>query len=244
MTFDDKVTIATPEGVPLDLVVAGLGSRFIAYMLDLTIELAAIVALYIVFDNTNRSGFADAAFSILLFLVIFGYDVCFEVANSGRTPGKMAAGLRVLKHDGRPEDFVTSAVRNILRLVDFLPIFYAVGTVSIVAPRDHQRVGDIAAGTIVVRERRSAPTTTRWTAYSSLPDQSYLAWDVSAVSADEVATVRRFLERRSTLVPQARGQLAYELAGRLGPRVTGAPETWHPEQFLEGVVAAKDARGA
>jgi uncharacterized RDD family membrane protein YckC len=244
MTFDDKVTIATPEGVPLDLVVTGLGSRFMAYTLDLAIELVAIVALYIVFDNTTRSGFADAAFSILLFLVLFGYDVCFEVANSGRTPGKMATGLRVLKHDGRSVDFVTSAVRNILRLVDFLPVFYAVGVVSIVVTRDHQRVGDIAAGTLVVRERRNVPTVTRWATYSTLPDQSYLSWDVSAVSADEVATIRRFLERRSELTPTARGQLAWELAGRLRPRISGAPEAWHPEQFLEGVVAAKDARGA
>jgi hypothetical protein len=105
-------------------------------------------------------------------------------------------------------------------------------------------VGDIAAGTLVVRERRNAPTITRWPTYSTLPDQSYLSWDVSAVSADEVGTVRRFLDRRSTLMPQARGQLAYELAARLRPRVTGAPVAWHPEQFLEGVVAAKDARGA
>jgi uncharacterized RDD family membrane protein YckC len=244
MTFDDKVTIATPEGVPLDLVVAGLGSRFIATMLDVAIELAAIFAIYLVFDSTTHNGFADAAFSILLFLVLFGYDVCFEVANSGRTIGKMAAGLRVVKHDGRGVDFVTSAVRNILRLVDFLPLFYAVGAVSIVATRDHQRVGDIAAGTIVVRERRNAPTIRHMPVYSTLPDRSYLTWDVSAVSPEEVATVRRFLERRFSLTPAARAQLGWELASRLRPRVTGAPDNWHPEQFLEGVVAAKDTRGA
>jgi uncharacterized RDD family membrane protein YckC len=245
MTFDDRVTIATPEGVPLDLVVAGLGSRFIATLLDVLIEGAAIIAIVIVFASTSNNGFALAVFSILLFLVIFGYDVCFEVANSGRTIGKMAAGLRVLKSDGRSVDFVTSAVRNILRLIDFLPAFYAVGVVTIVATREHQRLGDIAAGTIVVRDRRaSIPAVAPMPMMSTLPDTSYLAWDVSSVSGEEVATVRRYLERRYSLTPPARAQLGWELAGRLRQKVSGAPENWHPEQFLEGVVAAKDARGA
>lgn len=246
MTFDDKVTIATPEGVPLDLVVAGLGSRFIATMIDVLIEGAAILAILFVFGSTSGNGYALAAFSILLFLVLFGYDVFFEVANSGRTIGKMGAGLRVVKSDGRPVDFVTSAVRNILRIVDFLPAFYAVGVVAIVATREHQRLGDIAAGTLVVRDRRVAPAVgvPPMRMVSSLPDTSYLAWDVSSVSPEEVATVRRFLERRFSLTPPARAQLGWEISSRLRPKVTGAPDTWHPEQFLEGVVAAKDARGA
>jgi uncharacterized RDD family membrane protein YckC len=243
MTFDDRVTIATPEGVPLELVLTGLGSRFIAAILDTSIQLALVIATAYLFTTTTSSGFTRAAFSIVAFLLWFGYDVAFEVANAGRTPGKMATGLRVLRRDGRSVDFLTSAVRNILRLVDFLPALYVVGTVLIVATRQHQRLGDIAAGTIVVRERRASVPVTPLPPQASLPDGSFLTWDVSTVSVDELATVRRFLERRYSLTPAARHQLGWDLSTRLRHKVTGPHETWPPEAFLEGLVAAKDARG-
>jgi uncharacterized RDD family membrane protein YckC len=243
MTFDDRVTIATPEGVPLELVLAGLGSRFIAAILDASIQAVLLIATSLIFAAISVNGFVQAAFSILAFLIIFGYDVAFEVANAGRTPGKMATGLRVLRRDGRPVDFLTSAVRNILRIVDFLPVLYVVGTVMIVVTRQHQRLGDVAAGTIVVRERRATIPAVPLPPQAALPDGSFLAWDVSAVSADEVATVRRFLERRYSVTAAARHQLGWELSSRLRHKVTGPHETWPPEPFLEGVVAAKDARG-
>lgn len=244
MTFDDRVTISTPEGVPLDLVLAGLGSRFIAAVVDGAIQGALLIALSLLLLTTNANGFAQAAFSILAFVVLLGYDVAFEVANAGRTPGKMATGLRVLRGDGRPVDFLSSAVRNILRLVDFLPLFYVTGAVMIVVTRQHQRLGDIAAGTIVVRERRASAPTAPFTAPAALPDQSYLTWDVSGVSADEVSTVRRFLERRYSLTAAARYQLAWDLSARLRVKVTGPHDAWPPEPFLEAIVAAKDARNA
>jgi uncharacterized RDD family membrane protein YckC len=243
MTFDDRVTIATPEGVSLDLVLAGLGSRFIATALDVVIELVLLIALYAVFTATTSNGFVLAIFSIAACLVLFGYDVLFEVANAGRTPGKLAAGLRVLRRDGRPVDFVTSAVRNILRLVDFLPSFYVIGAVMIVVTRDHQRLGDVAAGTIVVRERRASIRTTPTPPPAPIADQSYLTWDVSAITPQELATVRSFLARRASITPTARAQLGWELAVRLRPKVGGPHDQWPPEPFLEAIVAAKAARG-
>ena len=243
MTFDDRVTISTPEGVPIDLVLAGLGSRFIAAVGDGAIQGVLVIALALLFAAMGSNGFAQAAFSILAFIVLFGYDVAFEVANAGRTPGKMATGLRVLRRDGRPVDFLTSAVRNILRLVDFLPAFYVTGAVMIFVTRQHQRLGDVAAGTIVVRERRASAAAVPFPMQSRPPDLSDLAWDVSAVSPDEVSTVRRFLERRYSLTPAARYQLGWDLSTRLRAKVTGPHDTWPPEPFLEAVVAAKDARG-
>lgn len=241
--FDDHVTIATPEGVSLDLLLAGLGSRFIAAVVDVVVQIALIVALYAVLTSTSSSGFLLAFFSIVSFLVLFGYDVLFEVANAGRTPGKLAAGLRVLRRDGRPVDFVTSAVRNLLRIVDFLPTLYVVGAVLIVATRDHQRLGDIAAGTIVVRERRATTPTVPLPPSAPVPGAPYLTWDVSAVTPDEVATVRSFLERRTTITPAARAQLAWELSSRLRAKVGGPHERWPPEPFLEAIVTAKALRG-
>jgi hypothetical protein len=110
--------------------------------------------------------------------------------------------------------------------------------------KNNQRLGDLAAGTIVVRERRQKtafpPVVT---APGPAPDPADLAlYDVSAVSAAELATVRRFLDRRPMLTPDARGRLAREMATRLGPKVVGPSRQWEPETFLEFLVAAKAAR--
>jgi hypothetical protein len=120
---------------------------------------------------------------------------------------------------------------------------YVVGAVMLVVTRDHQRLGDIAAGTIVVRERRASIPAGPLPPRAALLDGSFLGWDVSSVSSDEVAVVRRFLERRPSLTPAARNQLAWELSSRLRQKVTGPHDAWPPEPFLEGVIAAKDARG-
>lgn len=245
-TFDDRVTIATPEGVELELVLAGLGSRFMAALLDVVIQLGAIFALAIVTaagaDYLN-SGYVVAVYLVAVFLVLFAYDIVLETWNRGRTVGKLAAGLRVVRAGGEPEGFLTAAVRNFLRLADFLPAFYVVGTISILTTRRNQRLGDLAAGTIVVRERRA--TVAPAVMFSPLPraDAPFLEWDVSGVTADDLATLRQFLDRRLSLQPAARAHLATDLAARVHPKVVGAPDGWHPESFLEAVVAAKTTRG-
>jgi uncharacterized RDD family membrane protein YckC len=242
-TFDDRVTIATPEGVELELVLAGLGSRFMAALLDVVIQLGAIFALAIVIAPVGDSGYVLAAYFIAVFLVLFSYDIVLETWNRGRTVGKLAAGLRVVRTGGEPEGFLTAAVRNFLRLADFLPVFYVVGVITILVTSRNQRLGDLAAGTLVVRERR--PSAVPATGY--LPpapaDAPFLEWDVSGVSTEDVATLRQFLDRRLSLQPPARAHLATDLAARVRPKVVGAPDGWHPESFLEAVVAAKTSRG-
>lgn len=247
MAFDDHLTVSTPEGLDLEIVLAGVGSRFGAAALDALIQLVALIALLVVRSTVSSGGgggFLAAIYIVAVFLIVFGYDVAFETLNSGRTPGKMAAGLRVVRAGGRPVGFLTSAVRNLLRIVDFLPTAYAAGLVSIVATRDNQRIGDLAAGTYVVRERVSRPTSTlTFSPAAYAPDAPFLSWDVSAVSPEEVATVRRFLERRSQLTSDARARIGWEMCERLRPKVAGLPTNWHPETLLEGIVAAKAARG-
>jgi hypothetical protein len=143
---------------------------------------------------------------------------------------------------GTPVGFLASALRNILRIVDSLPGFYLVGILFVLFTKNNQRIGDLAAGTIVVRERRQK--TALPPAATTAPARDDMAlYDVSAVSAEELATVRRFLDRRSTLTPEARGRLSREMANRLGPKVVGPSRQWEPEAFLEYLVAAKEARG-
>jgi uncharacterized RDD family membrane protein YckC len=239
--LDDRVTIATPEGIELELILAGVGSRFAATLLDVVVQLGAIFALTIVIAPLGNNGYVVAAYLVAVFLILFAYDIVLETWNRGRTIGKLAAGLRVVRVGGDAEGFLTAAVRNFLRIVDFLPAFYVVGVISILVTSRNQRLGDLAAGTIVVRERRPAasPAATYVPPPAAAPD---LEWDVSAVSPEDLAILRQFLERRLSLSPGARAHLATDLAARVRPKVVGAPDNWHPESFLEGVVAAKTAR--
>jgi uncharacterized RDD family membrane protein YckC len=241
--FDEQVTIATPEGVEVELALAGLGSRFISRLIDSLIQFAITIAFLLVAVRVH-SGWAFAVFFIVYFLVLFVYDIAFEVLRSGRTPGKQVAGLRVVRSGGQPVGFLASLIRNVLRIIDLLPTAYLVGTILIVVTRQNQRLGDIAAGTLVVRERDGRPQAAGWASWSrpTVPAEAVMGWDVSAVTPAEVAAARTFLDRRLTLPPDARHRLAWELALRLGAKVTGIPRDAHPEYVLEGIIVAKDLR--
>ena len=249
MRYEDRVTIATPEGVDVDLTLAGIGSRFIASLIDTSIKLFVSIGFYIfLLGGTNLIGGGEvnaigaAAFFIVSFFIWFGYDVLFETLASGRTPGKRWTGLRVVRIGGRPVGFVSSAIRNMVRIVDFLPSLYLVGMVAVVSTRMNQRLGDLAAGTVVVREK-PVPKAAPGPATPAPPPEDELTgtWDLSAITQEDLAMIRRFLERRHELTPHARSSLAHDLASRFHPRVVGAP-VLPPETFLEQLSAAKAKR--
>jgi uncharacterized RDD family membrane protein YckC len=255
MEFEDKVTITTAEGVTLELPLAGIGSRAIAAFVDhalkalLTLAVVAALAggtaLFDMGDSAGDDGFlvAIAIAFVAIFLINFGYDVLFETLASGRTPGKRWTGLRVVRNGGGPVSFIPSAVRNLVRLVDLLPGAYAVGLIAVVVSSKNQRLGDMAAGTLVVRERQAkTPGVPAWAA-TPVRAEPPAAIDVSAITGEELATIRSFLQRRATLTPDARSKLAWELAERLRPRVGGVSGQEHPEIFLEQIAAAKAATG-
>ena len=149
--FEDRLAIATPEGVEIELTLAGLGSRFIAGMIDFAIRLLPLIALLVLVDP--RTGAIGAAiFAIADFGLQFFYYVLFETLGGGRTPGKRATGLRVVRSGGRPVTFVRSMLRNIMRVIDAFA-FYFVGMVTIFITNNNQRLGDLAADTLVVRDR-------------------------------------------------------------------------------------------
>lgn len=253
--YEDRLSIPTPEGVELHLTLAGVGSRFAATLVDQVLQWSIIIALVLLVGllggSTEMFGVEPgtplvvAAFVILVLGVQFGYDVAFEVLASGRTPGKRWTGLRVVRLGGGPVGFLTSAVRNLLRIVDALPGLYAVGIVAVLLSSRNQRLGDLAAGTLVVRERHGGRNRggQRVRATDPSPPERWAAWDVSSVTADELATVRRFLDRRDTLTMEARGRLSEELARRLRSKVV-CPERdgGGPEVFLEELAAVKSTR--
>lgn len=170
--YQDRLRIATPEGISVDLVLAGLGSRFTAASIDLVLKALLILGGFLI-GLIVGGDLGLALASILSFVFYFGYDVGFEVLASGRTPGKRWTGLRVLRDDGRPVDLLSSAIRNIVRLVDGLPLLYFPAMVSVLVTKRNQRLGDLAASTIVVREervrkasRRTRDKPSQWDAFS------------------------------------------------------------------------------
>lgn len=248
MEYDDRLTISTPEGVELTLTLAGVGSRFVAALVDGAIQWGLIGAAAVVLFMTDGLGVggnaAAAIFALVFFVVLFGYDVAFEVLASGRTPGKRWNGLRVVRVGGQPIGFVASAIRNLLRVVDLLPAVYLVGITSILVTRKNQRLGDVVAGTVVVRERRAASQAPGTLARSARPAPEALAtWDTSAITSVELGAVRDFLDRRAEIAPEARRSVAATLEARLRPKVAGVPDDVHGERFLEVLAAVKSSRG-
>jgi len=204
-----------------------------------------IVALSLVLGfgagiSPNADGYAAAVWVVLVFLLFVGYDISFEVLASGRTPGKRMNGIRVVRESGAPVTFASSAVRNVLRIIDLLPGTYLVGIASILVSSRNQRLGDHAAGTLVVRDRKALPPEPIVRSYR--PPVEAPAWDTSAIDALELTAVRSFLARRESLTPDSRAQLAAELATRLRPKVGGSVGGETPELFLERLAAAKGDR--
>lgn len=144
---DTRMTLETPEGTDLPLYPAGFWVRTLAYSVDWLIRGAVVLALAIVFEN---SGIGQALSLITYFLLEWFYPVAFEVWRNGQTIGKKVMRLKVIHDDGTPVTFASSLIRNLLRVVDLLPMFYVTGIVASVCNRQFKRVGDLAAGTMVV----------------------------------------------------------------------------------------------
>jgi uncharacterized RDD family membrane protein YckC len=249
---DDRLVIATPEGLELTLALAGLGSRFIAGAVDLLIQEILAVILFLV--AAALGGFLLAVDAIGQFVILLLYPILFEVLGHGRTPGKRLTHLRVLRDDGSPVDLQASAIRNLVRLVDGPLLLYLPTLAGIAATRRNQRPGDMAAGTVVVREPRSARAQrvsrrrrrsrreragVTSTATATRTGGGRYGLEASAVTPQELAAVRHFLERRDSLEPRARRDLARRLASGLRDKVGSVPPELGGETFLEALVAER-----
>jgi uncharacterized RDD family membrane protein YckC len=229
----------TPEATPVVLDVAGIGSRTIATIVDLLIQFVAFLAITTagVAAGSGNETVTIVVVLVAVFVVVWGYFIVLEGLWNGRTPGKAVARIRVVRADGRPVTWIQVTVRNLLRIIDFLPFYYLLGGVLVVVSRRSQRLGDLAAGTVVVRDRAvRAPAVLPISSYALAASASL---DTSAMSDREFALVRSFLERRTTLAEASRRSVAHELAGAIGPKVAGAARwTDDDESLLEAVAAS------
>jgi uncharacterized RDD family membrane protein YckC len=196
--LDTTWSIETPEGITLDLRVAGPVVRAQAWLIDVMIRSAAYISLGIILAMLGRAGMG--VFLIVFFLIEWFYPVCFEVLGSGQTLGKRVMGLRVLCEDGSPVSWSVSMTRNILLTADFLPLFYTAGLLAMLLSRNFQRLGDLAAGTLVVyTDRPLAP--------KALEPLDPLSPSVHLGLAEQRAIVA-FAERAPTLTTERSQELA------------------------------------
>ncbi len=231
MVLEPEFRIATPESVRLNFDLAGLGSRSLAYMVDILIKAGILIALSLFLHLAGGfarfrqwGGIPQAVMAVSVFLLQWFYFVLFEAFAHGQTPGKKALGIRVVKDGGHPIGFLESLIRNLLRAVDFLPLGYLLGILLIFANRRHQRLGDIAAGTLVIREGVLRPPPPRRKEFPSvLTPYRYLLRRIE-LSVEEYELISRFLERRRELDPARRKELRRRLFALLVRRHSIPPD--------------------
>jgi uncharacterized RDD family membrane protein YckC len=243
--------IVTPEAVVLEFETAGLPSRMLAAVVDSLIQGVVLFAILLAAIGLNDAGLdlggAGVAFLyVTLFLLLFAYPAGFETLWRGRTPGKAALGLRVVTVEGAPIRFRHAAIRAILGLVDKYLLSAIPGVLALLVSGRNQRLGDLVAGTIVLRERSAAKAPTAVAFWPPRGLEGYTAsLDVSALSQSDYVTIRSFLLRASTLAPAVRDPLAQQLATPLLARLRTRPPAGVPaEVFLVCVVAAHQHRHA
>ncbi len=233
--------LVTGDGVVLDLPVARVPTRMLAYLIDITVEVAVAAALGLtaVFLGVgDLSASAVGAVVIAGAAVVFlGYPVAFDTLNRGRTLGKMALGLRTVRDDGGAVSFGQALVRGIAGLVDFPATAWSGGLVSAVLSDRDKRIGDRLAGTFVVRER--APRRPRRDPVA--PPASLTPWTARSdlVGLDDAlaSRVRSYLDRRPKLSPEADERLGRQLADAVAARVTPPPPGTPPADYLAAVLA-------
>lgn len=240
-----QLRIRTPDGVEFSLPLAGPVSRFLAWGIDFVVVAAAWLALIMVLQLVGLVSENLSAILLLFgtFLLPFAYNMLFEWRWRGRTPGKRALGLRVVDAEGLKLQPGQIVLRNLLRAVDFLPAFYLLGGLACFLQRRHQRLGDLAANTVVVRTPKlEQPDLEQVLADrpNSLRSVPHLAARLrDQVPPDEAALALEAVARRDQLEPEARVELFRELAAHFRARVKFPAEVTEDladEQYVRNVV--------
>jgi uncharacterized RDD family membrane protein YckC len=247
----EPARMVTPEAVALEFRTANLGSRILAYLIDMVVVVAGILAG--AFAVTLLGEASDVvvpdwvAVTIVLLLIPgwwLGYFIAFETLWRGRTLGKAALGLRVVTREGAPVRFRHAAIRGLLGLVDFFVFSGFFAVVFILFTRDNQRLGDLVAGTLVLRER-SALAAPAPVVFGPPPGLEHYTsnLDVGFLGTEEYLAVRTFLLRAASLPPGPRSTLALQLANPLAARLRPPPPSGvTPELYLQCVAAAYQQR--
>jgi len=229
-SWDDKLTIETPEQTSLEFPLAGVGSRCLALLLDTLIQISAAIILMLVlgvFHLVSASGAAglglgglwvQAIVYFALFLVFYGYFAFFEAIWNGQTPGKRVAHLRVIQESGRPLQVWQAFARNLMRIVDSIPFCYAVGLASALLSKQNRRLGDFVAGTVVIHERPLTKISVGWA--SEAPGAvAGATLGASRLSLEEVRLIEAFLDRRNSLAEDVRFRMSRQIAVRVAQKL-------------------------
>jgi len=256
---DDFWRIDTPENVVFDYELAGLGSRFLAAAVDtlliLALQVVVDVVLIILVGSLltdvweNLSGWVLAALGLLSFGFLWGYYVFFEMIWNGQSLGKRWVGLRVLRSDGTAISLPESIIRNLIRVVDWLPLFYGIGMVTMFINAQARRLGDLAAGTLVVHDRPAVTLESLATRadipWISLPKSvAGLDLPVERLTPQDVQMAEDYLRRRFELFSHFRvaQRIAQALFRRMelhADQVAGV----EADDFILAVVKAAHERG-
>ncbi|MFT3892383.1 MAG: RDD family protein [Anaerolineales bacterium] len=212
---EETLDINTPENVAFGYQVAGIGSRFLATLIDTILVTLLQVIVFVTYyfivyaldidPMGSGSAWVAAVMGLVIFLFYWGYYIFFEMFWNGQTPGKRWTGLRVIRNDGTPITLSESAIRNLTRIVDFLPAAYGVGIITMFIDKRSRRLGDLAAGTLVVHDRapisiqsiamkRSANLRMHGTTRITLD-----GFPIERISNDELNLIEEFLLRRDQL---------------------------------------------
>jgi uncharacterized RDD family membrane protein YckC len=227
-----------------------VGSRFLALAIDTAIQIGSALVLFIgvgigaaaaSFTLDQAGPWLMAILVLGLFVIYYVYFAVFEAVWNGQTPGKRVIGLRVIHASGRPVSAFEAILRNIVRIADQLPGIYAVGIVSVFLTERSQRLGDLAAGTVVVHERVEASVSREFMA-SQATAAALTSYGATKLTAEEVSVIELFFRRREQLDGHARVRAARRIAERIRDRL-GITAPIENEQLLEEVLAEYRARG-
>ena len=263
---EETLIIETPERVPLAFALASIGNRFLAVAIDHFIQY--FVIFVVAWASLSLSGIGGietienseifqempkwtiAVMIIVLFLIFAGYFIFFEWLWNGQTPGKRLLKLRVIREDGRPITLWEAIARNLLRIFDAVPGFvlpvYSVGLITIFLSGRDQRIGDMFAGTVVIRERTDEAPTFQETFSNPIADAAFrrvqkptvFQADVNSITESEIEVVESFLRRRWDLTDRQRIWMAWRVALPLMYKIKPAYDlqNFTYEGFLEELV--------
>jgi uncharacterized RDD family membrane protein YckC len=259
---DDRYRVETPEQIGLEYDIAGLGTRFLATVVDIIflslilfvvgcLGVFGVSAVGVLISEAVWGTDGDAIMfvvlalmGLLMFAILWGYYVFFETIWNGQSPGKRWTGLRVIQEGGYPIRFSHAAIRNIVRIADFLPFMYVVGAVVMLVDKRSRRLGDLVAGTIVVKELPEVAAGTIGGAIAHIPTAAMPGMQGIIVSGDheipnlhritaaDQSLIREYFMRRPEFLPEATSALSLKLATAFARKLEYTPTGDVPDQFL------------
>jgi len=258
---EETLDINTPENVAFGYQVAGIGSRFLAALIDtlliFLLQVIVVITFAVILNISDIDPFGSMAawiaaiFSLVLFVFYSGYYFLFEILWNGQSPGKRWTSLRVIRTDGTPVTLSESLIRNLVRIVDFLPAMYGAGVITMFIDKQSRRLGDLAAGTLVVHDRAPISIqslTVKRSVNLNLHSFKKINLDdfpVERLSNDELNLIEDFLSRRNQLTH--RNTLAVQIINKLYTRL-GLPlssiNRFDAEDFLVAIMQELKKRDA